>query len=402
MNLLHWLRIAVALCGFATAGFAQLTGLEGDIRDATGKLLPNAEVRITRLDANRVYPVKSDKKGHYYYSSLPAGLYTITVQMDGRAVGGVNGILTQQGTPFTIDIYLGDTPEQQAERARQQIRQRRGEWSYIKPMLIQGAPAQSSAPDVAAGVSPGVSPAKPPIGSPAGPPETGQRADLLKQRQSLTDAFSAGVAALEEKRYADAIVLLKKAIGADPKQAIVWANLGSAYVKLSGTQSGPDSAATLQQGLDAYAKSIELKADDAVVHYNYAMALARAGRLPEMRTEIKRCADLDAPNAYHAYYNLGAALSNIGQADEAAGAFKQAIDASPEEPANAESYYQYGVMLMSKAQTGSDGKMTPAAGTVEALRKYLDLAPQGANASAAKELLAAMGSSPAGKPVKKK
>jgi hypothetical protein len=34
--------------------------------------------------------------------------------------------------------------------------------------------------------------------------------------------------------------------------------------------------------------------------------------------------------------------------------------------------------------------MSPVAGTIEALRKYLELAPQGPNASAAKELLAAL------------
>jgi tetratricopeptide (TPR) repeat protein len=375
MNSRRWLRLAAAFSGFAAACLAQLTGLEGDVRDAAGKLLPNAEVRIARLEANRVYPVKSDKKGHYFYSGLPTGLYSITVQIDGRPVGGVNGILTQQGTPLTVDIYLGDTAGQQAERAKQQVRKMMGEWSYIKPMVIPGAQAHSS------GAGQGAA------------QEANQQAELLKQQQSLTDAFGAGAAALDGKRYADAIVSFRKALDADPKQALTWANLGSAYIKLAGTQTGSESAATLQQGLDAYAKSIELKPDDAVVHNNYALALARAARFSEMRTEIKKSADLDPPNAYHAYYNLGAALSNAGQTEEAAGAFKQAIDASPEEPGNAEAYYQYAVILISKAQTGSDGRMKPVAGTLEALRKYLQLAPQGPNASASKELLAALGSS---------
>lgn len=379
MNFRRWLRVAAVLSGIPAACFGQLTALEGDVRDEAGKPLANAEVRIARLDANRVYPVKSDKKGHYFYSGLPAGLYSLTVQVEGRPVGGVNGILTRQGTPLTVDLYLGDTPEQQADRAKQQVRKMQGEWSYIKPMVIPGVSAQSVPPSSAQSSQ----------AAQGGAPDANQRAELLKQRQSLTDAFSAGVAALDNKRYAEAIVFFKKALDADPKQSLVWANLGSAYVKLAGTQTGSESAAALQQGLDAYAKSIELKPDEAVVHNNYALALARAGRFPEMRAEMERCAALDKPSAYHAYYNLGAALSNGGNMDEAAAAFKRAIDASPE-PGNSEAYYAYAMALMSKAGTRSDGKMSPVAGTVEALRKYLELTPQGPNASAAKELLAAL------------
>ena len=143
MNFRRWLRVAAVLFGISAACFGQLTALEGDVRDEAGKPLANAEVRIARLDANRVYPVKSDKKGHYFYSGLPAGLYSLTVQVEGRPAGGVNGILTRQGTPLTVDIYLGDTPEQQADRAKQQVRKMLGEWSYIKPMVIPGISSHS-------------------------------------------------------------------------------------------------------------------------------------------------------------------------------------------------------------------------------------------------------------------
>ena len=50
----------------------------------------------------------------YYGWRVPALGY-----VDGRPVGGVSGILTQQGNPLTVDIHLGDTPEQQAERAKE-------------------------------------------------------------------------------------------------------------------------------------------------------------------------------------------------------------------------------------------------------------------------------------------
>ena len=356
------------------------------MKGADGKLTPNAVVRISRLDANRNYPTKTDKKGHYFYNGLPTGLYTITVQVDGRDVGGVGGVLAQPGPPLVIDIFLGYTPEQQAESARQQIRKMKGEWSYVKPMIIPGVSVQASVaePDRA---SAGAVKA----GNPQPP---NQQAELLKQRQSLSDAFNSGLAALDDKRYADAAVLFKKALEADSKLAIVWENLGAASSKLAATQSGAEAAASLQQALDGYAKAVELKPDEAVFHNNYALALARSGKYPQMQAEMKRCAELDPANTSHVYYNLGAVLSNAGQLDAAADEFKLAIAAAPEDPANAESYYQYALALMSQAKSGSDGKLIAAPGTVEALRKYLELAPSAPNSQAAKELLAAFGFTP--------
>ena len=76
---------------------------------------------------------------------------------------------------------FGDTPERRADRAKQQVRKMQGEWSYIKPMVI-----------------PGVSPTvflrplhRVPKRRRGKAPEANRRAEQLKQRQSLTDAFSA-------------------------------------------------------------------------------------------------------------------------------------------------------------------------------------------------------------------
>jgi tetratricopeptide (TPR) repeat protein len=407
MNPRTSLAAATGLFILASASFAQLTGLEGDVKGVDGKLVPNATVRIARLDAKRTYPAKADKKGHYFYNGLPAGLYSITVQIDGQDAGGVSGVFTRPGAPLVVDIFLADKPEQQAQRTRQQVRQVGAEWSYVKPLVIQGTasapaleaqrPAESAEPDRK--LNAGEKAAR--------EQEIARRAEALKQRQGLNDAFNAGVTALEEKRYPEAIASLQKALEADPRQAIVWANLAAAYVRLAGTQASADSTASIQQGLDAYAKAIELKPDEAVFHNNYALALARAGRLPEMQAEMKKSAALEPANAYHSYYNMGAALTNGGQQDAAADAFRLAIAAAPDEPNNAEAYYQYGLALMSKAQIAADGKVVPAPGTAEAFRKYLVLAPTGPNSRAAADMLATLGSSMetgfgAAKTVKKK
>jgi tetratricopeptide (TPR) repeat protein len=223
--------------------------------------------------------------------------------------------------------------------------------------------------------------------------EVADRVELAKRREAVNDVFNEGVAALDAKRYEEAVANLTKARDAAPKQAIVWASLAMAYVGIAGTQTGPDAESAMQKGLAAYGTALELKPDDAIVHNNYARALARAGKFPEMRVEIKKSADLEPANAFRVYYSLGALLTNIGNVDTSAEVFKMAIDAAPEDANNAEAYYQYAVTLVSKAQVGADGKVVPLPGTVEALKKYLELAPAGPNAQGAKDMVAMLGSS---------
>jgi hypothetical protein len=71
--------------------------------------------------------------------------------------------------------------------------------------------------------------------------------------------------------------------------------------------------------------------------------------------------------------------------DAASVAFKQAIDANPK---YALAQYQYGLSLLSKAQIGADGKITPPPGAREALQASLDLEPNGPNAQPARDMLA--------------
>jgi tetratricopeptide (TPR) repeat protein len=158
-------------------------------------------------------------------------------------------------------------------------------------------------------------------------------------------------------------------------------------VDLAGTKTGADFDAEMAKGLEAYTKAIALKADDTNMHSNYARALALAKKFPEAEAEAEKVAQLDPPAAGKAYFNLGAVLSNVGQSEMAAAAFKKAMDAN-----YADAYYQYGLYLAGKASVDTaTGKITPAPGTVEAFQKYLELAPTGAFAQPAKDMIASLG-----------
>jgi tetratricopeptide (TPR) repeat protein len=157
-------------------------------------------------------------------------------------------------------------------------------------------------------------------------------------------------------------------------------------VDLAGTKSGAEFEAEMAKGLEYYSKAATLKDDDANIHSNFARAYALDKKFPEAEAEAAKVADIDPPAAGRAYFNLGAVLSNVGQPDRAAAAFKKAMDAN-----YAEAYYQYGLILAGKATADANGKITPAPGTLEAFQKYIELAPTGANVEAAKAMIAQLG-----------
>ena len=115
-----------------------------------------------------------------------------------------------------------------------------------------------------------------------------EREAQLKKRSELNESFNTGMTAVQNKQWPEAVAALTKASEVDPTQPAVWAQLAEAYVGLASTKTGADFDAAMGKGLEAYAKAIELKPDDAATHNNYALALAKAKRFPEMQAELAK------------------------------------------------------------------------------------------------------------------
>lgn len=363
-------NVALAAAGMllsAIASLAQITTVEGVVKGTDGKPLQGAEIQITRTDIKGNYKTKTDKKGHYIYMGLPMGTYTIAVAVNGKEADKVSGVRTSPGDSKPIDFDL--TKSQQSTANQQAAMQKAIETGQASADLTRGMSADDKAKLEK---------------------QIKDSSEKMKKRNELNDAFNQGMTAMTAKQYDQAVPAFTKASELDPTQVAVWAQLGEAYVKLAETKTGPDFDANIAKSLEAYNKAIELKPDDPASHNNYALALAKAKKFPEMQAELKKAADLDPANGGKYYYNLGAILVNSGQNDAAGEAFKKAIELTP---TYADAYYQYGVTLVGKAQIGSDGKVTPVPGTVEAFNKYLELQPNGAYAQASKDMLTTLGSS---------
>ena len=370
---------AAGLLFMASAAFAQVSSIEGDVKGEDGAPLKGALVKIERKDIKGNYKVKSDKKGHYIYNGLPLGTYKISVIIDGQTRDSVDNVRTTLGDSTVINFDLKANKQKQ-----QSLAQAAETGTLTKEQTREMSAEQKAQLEKAAK----------------------EREQSLAKNKALNDAFNQGMQALAAKQYDAAIESFTKAGAMDPKQNVVWAQLAESYTQAALLKAGPDRDALMAKGLEAYTKALEIKPDDAAYHNNYALALAKAKKFPESQAELAKAAQLDPPNAGRYFFNLGAVLVNIGQNDAACEAFKKAIDTD----ANyADAQYQYGMCLLGKAQITPDGKVTPAPGTKEALEKYLQLKPTGPFADSAKGALASLDASistkyenPAAAPAKKK
>lgn len=365
---------AAAFFMLAVTASAQVSAIEGIVKDPNGQPIQGAVLKIERKDIKGNYTVKTDKKGHYGHYGLPLGTYKITLEVDGKVADFVDNVRSKLGDPLNLPFNL----------------------KAAQPVAAAGGPAPEVPKEVIQKMS----------------KEEKEKFDkankekeaTMAKNKVLNDTYNAGRDALTAKNYDLAVENLKKASEIDASQNVIWTQLAEAYIAQAGTKPVAEQDATRQLGLDAYKKAIELKPEDAALYNNYGLALVKAKKIPEAQEALNKAAQVDPSNSVRYFYNLGAVLVNANQPDAAAEAFKKAISSydavkAAGQPAAditknyAEANYQYGITLLSKANTDvKTGKVTPVAGTSEAFNKYLELQPDGPFSESAKGLIASIGS----------
>lgn len=351
----------------SVAGLAQTGAISGKVKAPDGKPLQGAWAKIIRRDIKGEYFAETNKKGEYFHAGLPLGQYDVILVVDatkekkkpvgGREADAVRGVRVPLGDPVEINFDLA------AQAAKQQALQRAAETGQLTQEQ-----ARDMSPEQKAAIEKAMK----------------ERSAALAKNKELNDIFDKGMTALAAKQFDQAVEHMKKGATIDPKQHTIWANLAEGYMGVASTKTGAEQEAAFAAGIDAYNKAIELKPDDAAYHNNFALALVKAKKYKEAEEELNKAAALDPPKAGTYFYNLGAVLTNLGQMEPAGSAFKKALDA---DPGHGDAHYQYGIYLMSKAQTTADGKVVPPPGTKEAFQKYLDLKPTGPFADSAKGMI---------------
>ena len=354
-----WMIGLFCLVVSVAPALAQFGQMRGTVIGEDGNPLAGAVISIDREDVRGHYEVKTDKNGTFLHAGLPLGRYSVAVMRDGQKFFSLGGIQTRMSEPAMVAIDL------QQERLRAEA-----EAAGVEVKTDQGGKMtqeQVAALEKAAK----------------------ERDEAIKQRQELMNHYQQGMQAMQIKDYDGAITSFLAAAETDPNQDVLYAQLGEAY-RNKGLQTRGDAERKewQEKSLQAYQKSLELKPTDATYHNNFALALAAVGKMEEAHASLRKAAELDPPNGGRYYFNLGAMLVNTGNVKDAAEAFRKATEMTPD---YADAYFQLGVTLTGMASVDSSGKIVPVPGTAEALQKSLQLAPNGPDAAAAKDLLSTLG-----------
>jgi tetratricopeptide (TPR) repeat protein len=357
----------------ASGAWAQTTTIEGDVKDANGAPLKGAVIVLDRTDIKGHYSVKSDKKGHWLYTGLPYGKFDISCQVDGQTVDSVKGVQSKYGDSTTIDF---DMRKAQAAKAG----------------LAQAAATGELPAEAARGMS---KEEKEKFEATAK-----KNAETMKKNKALNDAFNGGQDAKKAGdaepdkaqkivKYQAAVDSYNKAGELDPSQAAVWDALGETYSAMGDAQTGDARTQSYDKAIENYNKGLVAKPNDAGVYNQIGNLYGKERKIPEATDALTKAAQLDPTMAPKAYFNMGANLVNSGQPEKATDFFKKAADA---DPTYSEAWYQYGSLLMMQGKVDpKTGAQTYPPDTATALKKYVELQPNGAHAAEANAMLQAMG-----------
>jgi len=161
----------------------------------------------------------------------------------------------------------------------------------------------------------------------------------------------------------------------DPNQDVVWAHLAEAYTGVGSTA----------QAENALAKAVQLKPQSGAYRNNYAIALAKSGKMEEAWIQLEEAARLEPANAGHYFYNLGAILINSDTPPRPDGLFRRSNRGEPglrrvPLPIRACGCWAGPRSLPTEESAGPRARR-------EAFENYLRLAPNGPHAEQARQMV---------------
>ena len=324
----------------------------GEVKGVDGKPLKGAVIHIDDTQIVRRFKVKTNKKGRYFHGSIPFGYYRVSVHVNGtemHAVPRVRIALTKEpgdtrgfeSEPSRVDFDLQALAELKKKR--------------------QQALAKRSAAEIAA-----------------------DRAKAEERKFGhMNEEFRKGRTHFHARRYRQALQAYVQAAEMDPRQHIIFAEMGEAHRALRKYAAAIES---YQKALTVLAQNPNSKVG-AKYQMNLGLLYGLMDETDKALEAINQALELNSGNAALAYFNLGATLVNSGRNQGAITAFRKAIEANPD---HANSQYQLGICLLGMATVTEDGRSIPPPGTIDAFKKYVELDPSGPYAAEANSMIQAL------------
>jgi len=196
--------------------------------------------------------------------------------------------------------------------------------------------------------------------------------------------------ALKNKKWVDAETLLVQLIALQPKNweyEKAYADTEFNLEKLTEALDAYDKAIVLAQRITydpSKPDSARAKAAQSEMFSAKGVIFLRQKKNDEAISSYALAAEL-SPEPASGYLNLCIVQYDVGTLDAALAACEKAQKA---DPAKADVYFMKGAALYAMGMYDDNNKFVVPAGTEEALKKYLELAPKGAHADDAKQMLA--------------
>jgi len=375
------LALAIAAVAILLAGpaFAQTPGatIHGTVTDPAGTLVTKGLVKLTtdkgtpQKDMKFTYSFPLDSNGNYTGTGIKGGDYIIFV-FQGDVAADYQEVTLKDGDDKTVNFDM--TREEYMKTLSPERRKE------IEDFKKKNAEVTQSNKVV-----------------------TNLNATLAKVRADLT------AAAKNKDDVSQDITDMKSAVAAKPDEGILWLELGNAQQSQGDHLAKADKAAgkvassdddvvkLYSDAMDAYKKSADLNAaskkpdahTQATAYNQMGNSLAKAGKLPEASAAFEKAVALEPAMGGMYYNNEAAVLFNAGQNDGALAAADKAIAADPNRP---DPYFIKGQVLIAKTTLDpKTNKLIAPPGCAEAYQKYLELAPDGAQAPTVREVLTSLG-----------
>jgi tetratricopeptide (TPR) repeat protein len=199
------------------------------------------------------------------------------------------------------------------------------------------------------------------------------------QSESQNALVAKAQAALDAKKWPDAEAALKQLSASEPRWEYAEA-LGAAQMNQG---HYADSLESYQRAIDLAGKNAS-PADTARIYTMLGNANLKLKKNDAAIAAYNKAAAL-SPNPAVAYFNLCATMYNMGQ--PAAKTVAYCDKAIAADPKKADAYFVKGSSLYGEGAVDTSKKYIVPPGTVEALKQYLVLAPDGPHVQDVKAML---------------
>ncbi len=383
MNLLKpkFFAAATAILAFAFSAplpaQAQDASVHGHVNNAAGQVVTSGDVKFTKdkaaafKDEKFLNSFPIDGSGNYKGTGIAPGDYRAVLVEDGKSVD-FQDVTLKAGEDAALDFdmtraaYINAmTPEQ--KKALEEYKKKNAEVMSSNQVITKlNATLKTVRADLAA----------------AAPTKGDVSADVTNMKQAVDAKPDTGLLWIT---YGDTLQAQGDHLAAEDKKASKAPMSDDAVLK-----EYSDAADAYKKGIDTESASKKPAPDQEAASYNQmGNALAKSGKISDATTAFEGAAKTD-PTKAGMYYNNEAAIEfNAGQNDAALAAAEKAIATDPNRP---DPYFIKGQVLIAKSTfDAKTQKLTAPPGCVDAYQKYLQLAPDGPQAPAVREVLQSLG-----------